>query len=119
VLGLILDNLIVFFFRLIRIAIGVCRSNRWKTTRAEIHDSYAEGGSYPFASVHYDYVVDGVRHSGEYLKGFWYESSAREFAGIFPARRSIVVRYRPTNPAKSFLRESDQVSIEQLTPLGQ
>ena len=110
--GLILDNIVVFLYRIIRISIGAYRSSTWPTTTGTVDDSCApEHEMYPFAKVSYSYVVDGEDHSGSYTKGFWYTDSAKLFAARLQAGRKIVVRYRPDDPARAYFCEEDQVSI--------
>jgi len=76
--GLILDNIIVFLYRIIRTGIGAYRSQAWLATTGEVEESNApEHEMYPFARVSYSYVANGVDHSGIYIKGFWYDSSAK------------------------------------------
>jgi len=76
--GLILDNIIVFLYRIIRTGIGAYRSQAWLATTGEVEESNApEHEMYPFARVSYSYVANGVDHSGIYIKGFWYDSSEK------------------------------------------
>ena len=108
-LGLILDNIVVFLYRIVRTGISAHRSRAWPTSTGTVEESSSpENESYPFAEVSYRYAAEGTSHSGSYIKGFWYNSSAKLFAARFPPGRQIVIRYRPDYPAESFLREADQ-----------
>jgi hypothetical protein len=116
VLGLILDNVIVFLYRIIRTGIGTYRSRKWTKTTGIVQDSHSPKYPYPFANFYYSYNVDGADHSGEYIKGFWFDTTAKLFADRFPPGRQIVIRYRPDNPAQSFLREDDQLTKSSKDP---
>jgi hypothetical protein len=110
--GLILDNIIVFLYRIIRISIGAYRSSTWPTTTGKVDDSCApEHEMYPFAEVFYSYIVDGENHSGTYTKGFWYTDSAKHFAADFPPGRSVIIRYRPDHPSEPFMQEESSIAL--------
>jgi hypothetical protein len=110
-LGLILDNIIVFVYRLIATSIGNYRSRAWPTTVALVEDAYSpQHESYPFAEVAYSFVVENQSHTGVHRKGFWYTDSAKRFAARFPPGRKIIIRYHPGLPTQSFLREEDQMT---------
>ena len=116
-LGLILDNIVVFLYRIIRNSVGVYRSREWLTTPGIVEESRAFADDpYPSAEVYYSYATEGATHSGTYVKGFWYGNSARSFARNFPSGRKIVVRYCPDLPARSFMREDEQRSASKAHP---
>jgi hypothetical protein len=107
--GLILDNIIVFLYRLIATSVGHYRSRAWPTTIALVEDARSpEHESYPFAEVTHSFVAEGESRTGVYTKSFWYSGSAKRFAGRFPPGREVIVRYRAGLPNQSFLREDDQ-----------
>jgi hypothetical protein len=107
--GLILDNIIVFLYRTIRTSFGAYRSRSWPTATGEVEYSYSpEKEGYPFAKIDYLYDAGGQTRSGTYIKGFYYEGSAKSFAASFPSGRKVIIRFRPDDPARSFLREDDQ-----------
>jgi len=110
-LGLILDNIVVFLYRTIATIIGEYRSRAWLVTTGIVEESRApEGEHYPYAELAYSYTAEGESHSGTYTKGFWFETSAKAFANRFPLSSGLVIRYRPGLPSESFLRERDQDS---------
>jgi hypothetical protein len=101
--GLILDNILVFLFRAIRLFYLDSQSRKWKVTEGTVEDSHApELEIYPYASVNYSYKVEGETMVGRYERGFWYNSSAQDFASFYPASKTILVRYNPVNPGESF-----------------
>jgi len=116
-LGLILDNIIVFLYRIIRTGISAYRSRAWPTTTGIVEESRAFADDpYPSTEVYYSYPAGGTPHSGTYIKGFCFGSSAKSFATSFPSKREIVVRYRPDLPIRSFMREDDQLVVSAAHP---
>ncbi|MGI4827094.1 MAG: hypothetical protein ACRYFU_02740 [Janthinobacterium lividum] len=109
--GLILDNIVVFLYRLIAILVGEYRSRDWPRAKGILTDARTDGSyGYPLAEVTYSYTVDGTSYSGLYKKGFWYRDSAVRFAQGLASQTELVVRYRLGSPVDSFLRKSDQRS---------
>lgn len=105
---LILDNIIVFLFRTFRQAFLAFRCRNWNIVDAVIRTTKAGNGMYPYVEITYVYKLTGVRYSGTCVYGFWYRSSAKEFAGIFAGGKSIKVRYSAEIPARSYFLEADQ-----------
>jgi hypothetical protein len=109
--GLILDNIVVFIYRLIATMIGEYRSRNWPRTKGILTEARTNGSyGYPLTEVRYSYTVDGSSYSGLYKKGFWYRDSAVRFAERLAPQTELVVRYRIGTPRDSFLRKSDQRS---------
>jgi hypothetical protein len=117
-LGLILDNIVVFLYRTIATLIGEYRSRAWHVTTGIVEGMCApENEPYPYAELAYSYTAEGESHSGTYTKGFWFQASAKAFARRFPLSSDLVVRYRPGLPSESFLREREQDSRSISTPI--
>jgi hypothetical protein len=109
--GLILDNIVVFLYRLIAILIGEYRSRDWPRAKGILTEARTDGSyGYPLPEMTYSYTVDGTSYSGLYKKGFWYRDSAVRFAQRLAPQTELVVRYRLGSPVDSFLRKSDQRS---------
>ena len=118
-LGLILDNIVVFLYRTIATIIGEYRSRAWRVTTGIVEGTCApENEHYPYAELAYSYTAEDESHSGTYTKGFWFQASAKAFVDRFPLASDIVVRYRPSLPSESFFRERDQDSRSPPTPIG-
>src|SRR5258708_33272269 len=114
-LGLILDNIVVFLYRTISTIIGEYRSRAWHVTTGIVEGTCAsENEHYPYAELAYSYTAEGESRSGTYTKGFWFQASANAFASRFPLSSDLVVRYRPGRPSYSFLCECDQ--CDRITP---
>ncbi len=115
--GLILDNVIVFLYRLIVPLIKEYRSRAWPQTKgilteAHAHPSYA----YPLAEVTYSYTVGASSYSGLYKRGFWSRDSAVRFVERLAPQTDLTVRYRPDAPQQSFLSRKDQTAAQRLDP---
>jgi hypothetical protein len=109
VIGLILDNIVVFLYRVIVRAADQYRSRNWATTVGVVENAYSEGGSYPFAEVVYTYSVNNQNYSGRYTKGYWLEASARQYINHFPEAGKLVIRYQTEKPGTSSVRETEQL----------
>jgi hypothetical protein len=110
--GLILDNIVVFLFRVFTTLIGEYRSRDWPQAKGILTNSHSDDSyGYPLAEVTYSYTVDGECYSGLYKKGFWYRDSAVRFAKRVAPQTVLVVRYRLGAPSVSFLRKEDQVAL--------
>jgi hypothetical protein len=105
--GLVLDNIVVFLFWIIRQLIIDFRTRSWPTTTAIISDANADSSMYPQTTAHYRYEVNGEEFYGEYTKHFWYRNSAYNFAIDMKRSPKISVRFDPNSPSHSFVRESD------------
>ena len=86
------------------------QSASWTRIEGVIKTAVApEHEMYPYASITYAYKVNFERYSGEYMRGFWYDDSAREFAQRFIPGEHLAVRVNPAKPEKSYLLEQDQI----------
>jgi hypothetical protein len=114
---LILDNIVVFLPRRMVLLIGEFRSKGWATTVGTVIASYGPGAAvYPCAQLVYEYDADGESWAGTYTRGFWFRSSAKDFASRFLPSNTLVIRYNPSRPSDSFIRRADQID-GQLNPL--
>lgn len=108
-LGLILDNIIVYLFRHIRRLLEERRSSTWPTAEGTVEkSSWPTQTSYPLAEVLYKYTVDGNCYSGIHKRAFWFESAAKNYAEEFPPAINLVVRYKPGEPIRSVVHYWDQ-----------
>jgi hypothetical protein len=106
--GLILDNILVFLYRTILRKIWEIRSNTWPPTLGVVDAAHApEREMYPYAEVSYSYSVSDKNYWGTYTRGCWFDGTAERFAKRFMPPKKITVRYRPDNPAESFIKEKE------------
>jgi len=106
--GLILDNILVFLYRTILRIVWEGRSNTWPTTVGVVEAAQAsEHEMYPYAEVIYSYSVDNESYSGSYIRGCWFDNTAERFAKRFMPPKRVIIRYRPDNPAESFIKEKE------------
>ena len=101
--GLILDNVLVFLFWIIR---GWCidfKTRNWPSSDAIIHEASANQSSYPSATVHYSYEIEECRLFGQLTAHFWFTNSAYEFAIQMKRHPRVTVRYNPDSPTESFV----------------
>jgi hypothetical protein len=110
-LGLFLDNIIVFLFRLFRRWFLESRCKNWILSDAVIYVTRTDYRSYPYVEIEYDYKVGDASYSGICLHGFWDSDSARRFGEEFPENKTIRIRYSPDSSAKSYMREEDQAAF--------
>jgi hypothetical protein len=111
-LGVFLDNIIVYLFRTVLRLIKENRSNTWPVTKGSVESSCGPGlALYPMAEVVYTYTAEGARFSGLHKRAFfWSKSSATDYACRFTPASYFVVRYKPGEPMKSVVRYWDQFS---------
>jgi len=101
---LIMDNIVVFLFRVISLFLAERRSRNRPTTTGTVKDARSCEGPYPLVEITYVYRAEGNRYSGIYKKGFWYRGSAARFAERISSRDSqIPMRYRKDQQDRSFL----------------
>ena len=102
---LILDGIIkiiVYLFRTVVRLTRERRSRKWPVTNGGVLEaSLADLGGCPRAEVIYMYRVEGKPYTGLHKRGFWYRSSAEEYARHFPPKSDLVVRYNPRKPMAS------------------
>jgi hypothetical protein len=110
--GLILDNILVFLFRVILRLARELRAAKWVTTEAVVSQALADTGMYPSTAVKYSYIVAGTKYHGEFSRGFWHADSAEGFAEWFQESRTIVIRYDPANHERSYFLETDQRRLQ-------
>jgi hypothetical protein len=110
-LGLILDNILVYLFRTVVRLILEYRSERWPITTATLEESACSDSFYPEAELGYTYVAESSEYWGTSKRAFWWKSSAKRYADQFTPKCNLVVRYNPLRPAKTVMRERDQQSI--------
>jgi hypothetical protein len=109
-LPLIADNIIVFLFRAIVLAFRCAQSASWTKTEGVIKTANApEHELYPYALITYGYKFNLERYNGEYMRGFWLNETAHDFAQRFVPGKHLVVRVNPSDPGRSFVFERDQV----------
>ncbi len=73
-LGLFLDNIIIFVFRLVMRAFHLFRSRDWPKVSGKIEwCESSELTSYPYVDLSYSYVADGLVCYGSYRKGLLVE----------------------------------------------
>ena len=107
-LAFILDNILVFLYRVIAKRIREHRCRDWVVVEGTIEAKAVERGSYPYASLNYTYAVAGERHDGTWTKPFWASDDAYAFIRRISQPCPVMVRYEPNNPALSCIRERDQ-----------
>ena len=106
--GLVLDIFVVYLVRTILRLVKEIRAKNWPSILGTVDLSEAPiSAMYPCTEVIYSYVVNGEEYTNTYVRGFWYRDSAERFSRRFSKNGQIPVRYSPTNPAASFLREND------------
>ena len=105
--GLILDNILVFLYRTILRIVWEGRNNTWPTTVGVVEAAQApEHEMYPYAEVIYSYSVDNESYSGSY-KRLLVRQYGQRFAKRFMPPKRVIIRYRPDNPAESFIKEKE------------
>jgi hypothetical protein len=118
----ILDNILVFLFRVLRLSWLDSQSRGWAITEGVVEDAYCHDEMYPYAKIVYTYEVNGENYFGSYIKGFWYRGSSRDFTGLYPSSRKMAVRYNPNQPSESFLCEVEpeivRASVSNKSQLG-
>ena len=105
----ILDNIVVFFWRLFAHWFRMSGAQVWPSVEGKIDSiDCPEREMYPYAEIRYCYKIDGADFDSRCLRGFWYDDSAREFARRYRRLKSVKVRYSPANLAKSYILDEDQ-----------
>jgi hypothetical protein len=107
-LGLLLDNIIVYLFRTVRRLIGERRSRMWPVAEGRVLSGSLDLGPYPRADVIYTYALEGEEHIGTHTRGFYFKDSAKDYADRFAPSTDLNVRYNPQAPAVSIVRRQDQ-----------
>jgi Protein of unknown function (DUF3592) len=106
---LILDNILVFLWRLFAHFFRTSRSQVWPSVAGKIENiDCPEREMYPYAEIHYSYKVADAEFDARCLRGFWYDSSARDFTNRYAGLNSLKVRYAPENPTQSYILDEDQ-----------
>ena len=106
---LILDNIIVFLWRLFGHRFRASRCQKWPCVSGKIENvDCPEHEMYPYAEIHYCYQVDGAEFDSRCLRGFWHDDSARGLARRYERLKSAKIRYSPENSATSYILDDDQ-----------
>jgi len=106
---LILDNIIVFLWRSSAHIFRISRCRRWPLVSGTIdNDDCPDHEMHPHAGVHYCYKVNDAEFDSRWLRGFWYDDSARDFARRYRRLKSVRIRYCPETPAMSYILDKDQ-----------
>ena len=105
----ILDNIIVFLWRLFRHWFLTYRCRNWLVvsgTIAKIECPTRE--MYPYAEIHYRYRITDIRLKGRCVRGFWERESAQDFTKSYYGLESVKIRYSPENHSVSYIIDADQ-----------
>jgi Protein of unknown function (DUF3592) len=111
-LGVFLDNIIVYLFRTVLRLMSENRSRTWPVVNGKVESSSCPGLFLcPSAAVVYTYTVEGKSYSGVHKRAFfWSKESAEDYADRCTPTSYLVVRYNPGEPMKSVVRYWDQFS---------
>jgi hypothetical protein len=113
-IGLILDNIIVFLWRTIAHWRRSFRCESWPSVVGTVDNiDCPEHEMYPFTEIHYCYKVGDEDYDARCLRGFWEDKSAQFLANRYAKVKSVKVRYSPTDHAKSYILDKDQESSSQ------
>ncbi len=108
-LGWYLDEIIVFLLRTLFRMVRDYKTSIWPRVEGEIQTSGPSSSFYPTAEIAYTYSVNDERHFGIHKRAFFFRDSAKDYAKQFIPKWKITVRYRSSDPAKSFVSAADQV----------
>ena len=107
--GWFLDKILVFLIGSLLRDVRELRSWKWSRTKAVVDGAYAPSREYfPYASLTYLYMVDGVKHAGRYERAFYSDWAASDFKSRYPEGKTIAIRVHPKEPDRSYFSEADQ-----------
>src|SRR4051795_13681460 len=101
---LILDNILIFLWRLLAHWFRGARSGNWPVASGKVDNvDCPKNEMYPYAEIHYMYRVGTAEFDSRCLRGFWDSEPALELAKRYRRLKSLTVRYSEKNPARSYI----------------
>ena len=104
-LGLYIDILIEYLFRIVVRFVRKQRSSSWPLNQATVMHAVCPkpGLGCRVVQVGYTYRVDGESYAGTSSKPFLFDVSAEDYVKRHPAGTEIRVRVKPEEPARSVM----------------